>query len=92
MWRTTLWRRGRPWRDNDVDAPILRPTLAGRVMVRFTIQERGNVSNATATENSTGSPAVATCVVNTIRRFRFNPGPEGGSVSFAYPFVFAPQN
>lgn len=68
------------------------PTLAGRVMVRFTIQERGNVSNATATENSTGSPAVATCVVNTIRRFRFNPGPEGGAVSFAYPFVFAPQN
>ncbi len=68
------------------------PTLAGRVMVRFTIQETGTVSNASATENSTGSPAVATCVVNTIRRFRFNPGPDGGSVSFAYPFVFAPQN
>ncbi|HJL16249.1 MAG TPA: AgmX/PglI C-terminal domain-containing protein [Sandaracinaceae bacterium LLY-WYZ-13_1] len=68
------------------------PTLAGRVMVRFTIQPTGTVSGAQATENSTGSSAVASCVVRTIRRFRFNPGPEGGSVSFAYPFVFAPQN
>jgi TonB family protein len=68
------------------------PSLAGRVMVRFTIEERGTVSGARATENTTGSPAVAACVVNTIRRFRFNPGPEGGSVQFAYPFVFAPQN
>ncbi|MBX3272825.1 MAG: TonB family protein [Sandaracinaceae bacterium] len=68
------------------------PTLAGRVLVRFTIQPTGTVSGATATENSTGSPAVAACVVTTISRFRFNPGPEGGSVTFAYPFVFAPQN
>ena len=67
------------------------PTLAGRVLVRFTIQPTGTVSGATAQENTTGSPAVASCVVNTIRRFRFNPGPEGGNVTFAYPFVFAPQ-
>ena len=68
------------------------PTLNGRVLVRFTIQPAGSVSGASATENTTGSPAVAQCVVNTIRRFRFTPGPEGGSVTFAYPFVFAPQN
>ncbi len=68
------------------------PTLAGRILVRFTIEPRGNVSGATAAENTTGSPAVASCVVSTIRRFRFNPGPDGGSVSYAYPFVFAPQN
>ena len=68
------------------------PTLAGRVLVRFTIQPTGSVSGATAQENTTGSPAVATCVVTTISRFRFTPGPDGGSVTFAYPFVFAPQN
>ncbi|MAQ18414.1 MAG: hypothetical protein CMN30_26895 [Sandaracinus sp.] len=67
------------------------PTLAGKVTVRFTIVERGTVSGASATENTTGSSEVASCVVNTIRRFRFNPGPEGGSVDFSYPFVFAPQ-
>ena len=68
------------------------PTLAGKVTVRFTIVEAGTVSAASATENTTGSPAVASCVVSTIRRFRFNPGPDGGSVDFSYPFVFAPQN
>jgi TonB family protein len=68
------------------------PTLAGKVAVQFTIEERGNVTGARAAENTTGSDAVAQCVVNTIARFRFNPGPEGGSVAFSYPFVFAPQN
>jgi TonB family protein len=68
------------------------PSLAGKVTVTFTIQERGNVTDARATENTTGSASVADCVTRTIRRFRFNPGPEGGSVTFRYPFVFQPQN
>ncbi|MDH3624143.1 MAG: TonB family protein [Myxococcales bacterium] len=68
------------------------PGLAGKVTVTFTIQERGNVTGAKATENTTGSPAVANCVTRTISRFRFNPGPDGGSVTFRYPFVFQPQN
>ena len=67
------------------------PTLAGRVLVRFTIRPDGTMGDVTATENTTGSAEVALCVVRTIRRFRFRPGPEGGSVTFAYPFVFAPQ-
>ncbi len=68
------------------------PSLSGKVTVSFTIQERGNVTDAKASENTTGSPAVADCVTRTISRFRFNPGPEGGSVTFRYPFVFQPQN
>ena len=68
------------------------PTLEGKVTVEFTIVERGTVTNARASENTTGSAAVANCVVRTVRRFRFNPGPDGGSVTFSYPFVFAPQN
>jgi len=68
------------------------PSLAGKVTVTFTIQERGNVTDARASENTTGSPSVASCVTRTISRFRFNPGPSGGSVTFRYPFVFQPQN
>jgi TonB family protein len=68
------------------------PSLAGKVTVTFTIQERGNVTNAKVSENTTGSPGVADCVTRTISRFRFNPGPDGGSVTFRYPFVFQPQN
>lgn len=68
------------------------PSLAGKVTVQFTIEQSGSVTRANATENTTNDAAVAACVVGTVARFRFNPGPEGGSVVFSYPFVFAPQN
>jgi TonB family protein len=68
------------------------PALQGKVTVEFTIEQSGTVSKATATGNTTNDPAVAACVVDTVRRFRFNPGPDGGSVTFSYPFVFAPQS
>ncbi len=68
------------------------PTLAGRIVVALTIQTSGSVSNVRPTENTMGNDAVASCVVRVIQGFRFNPGPEGGSVSYSFPFVFAPQN
>ena len=68
------------------------PQLAGKVTVDFTIQTTGSVSGVRASENTTGDSAVATCVTGVVQRFRWNPGPEGGSVTFSYPFVFAPQN
>jgi TonB family protein len=68
------------------------PTLAGKVTIQFTIEQQGNVSGVKVSDNSTGSDAVGQCVANAIQRFRFNPGPDGGSVTFSYPFVFAPQN
>jgi TonB family protein len=67
------------------------PTLAGKVTVQFTIEQQGNVSGVKVVDNTTGEAAVGTCVANAVQRFRFSPGPEGGSVSFSYPFVFAPQ-
>jgi TonB family protein len=67
------------------------PGLQGKVVVEFTIEQSGSVSKAKPTSNTTNDPAVAACVVDTVKRFRFNPGPEGGSVTFSYPFVFAPQ-
>jgi TonB family protein len=68
------------------------PSLAGKVTIEFTIQPRGNVTDVKVKDNSTGDAAVGTCVANTVSTFRFNPGPEGGSVTYSYPFVFAPQN
>ena len=68
------------------------PTLRGKVTVQFSIQPTGTVSGARATENTTGDAGMASCVVGVVRRLRWNPGPEGGSVSYRYPFVFAPQN
>jgi TonB family protein len=67
------------------------PGLRGKVTVQFTIEQSGSVSKANAVENTTNDPAVAACVTDTVKRFRFNPGPDGGSVTFSYPIVFAPQ-
>jgi len=67
------------------------PTLAGKVTTKFTILESGSVTHVTAIENTTGSPALAQCVGGILGRMRFRTGPEGGSVDFSYPFVFAPQ-
>jgi TonB family protein len=68
------------------------PSLAGKVTVEFSIQPRGNVTDVKVKENTTNDAAVGTCVANTVSTFRFNPGPEGGSVTYAYPFVFSPQS
>lgn len=68
------------------------PTLAGKVTIEFTIQPQGNVTSVKVGANTTGDDNVATCVKTAVGLFRFNPGPEGGSVSFSYPFVFAPQS
>ena len=68
------------------------PTLAGKVTIEFTIQPVGTVSGVKVKANTTGDDAVGKCVANAVSRFRFRPGPEGGSVTFAYPFVFSPQS
>jgi TonB family protein len=67
------------------------PTLQGKITVEFTIEQSGTISKANATANTMNDPAVAACIVDALKRIRFNPGPEGGSVTYSYPFVFAPQ-
>ena len=68
-----------------------RGDVSGKVTTELTIQEAGNVTNVRTIENTTGTPRMAECVERTIRTLRFDPGPEGGSITFRYPFVFAEQ-
>jgi TonB family protein len=65
------------------------PTLRGRVTVTFTVAGSGTVSSASASEAF--NPDVGSCVVAVVRRLRF-PAPEGGSVTYAFPFIFEPAN
>jgi len=67
------------------------PTLRGSVRVTMTIQESGDVTGVRVTESTLGSPAIEECLVGVLQHFRFRPGPEGGSVTYAFPFVFEPQ-
>lgn len=65
------------------------PTLRGRVTVQFTVAGSGTVTSASAAESFDGD--VGSCVVGVVRRLRF-PAPEGGSVTYAFPFIFEPAN
>ncbi|MFT7621206.1 MAG: TonB family protein, partial [Myxococcota bacterium] len=66
----------------------VNPGLSGKVVIKFTIGPAGRITNIKATSNSTGDTAVAQCIVNKVKRFRFNP-PENGSVTFTYPIVLS---
>ncbi|MDW8246608.1 MAG: AgmX/PglI C-terminal domain-containing protein [Sandaracinaceae bacterium] len=68
------------------------PSLKGRVAISMTIQPSGTVSNVRVVENSMGSDEVGECIVRVVQQFRFTVGPEGGSVTYSFPFVFEPQN
>lgn len=67
------------------------PTLAGRVLIEFTVQQSGSVTGSHAIENRTGSPRLASCLSRVLGGLRINPGPRGGSVTIQYPFIFALQ-
>ena len=64
------------------------PTLQGKLTIRFTISGSGKVSDAKCTLNEL-PPAVCSCVEGAFMRFRFPP-PEGGAVTFEFPFMFTP--
>ncbi|HXU60585.1 MAG TPA: AgmX/PglI C-terminal domain-containing protein [Polyangia bacterium] len=66
------------------------PSLAGRVVVQFTIAPTGRVLASLVQSTTLGSPAVEACVVGAVRRWEF-PQPEGGGlVSVSYPFLLSP--
>ena len=67
------------------------PKLAGKIVVRFTIDEEGRVTGAAIEDNTLGEKAVAACIISRFERFRF-PKPDGGAVTAAYPFIFAPSS
>ena len=68
-----------------------KPTLAGALAVRFTVAPRGDVSAVEVVANESCDAALAECVLSAVRRFRFNPGPVGGAVTYQYRFIFSPQ-
>ena len=63
---------------------VAKPSLAGTVTVRFTINADGRVSRSSAS----GLPVVDACVAAVVGAIEF-PRPKGGGVvSVSYPFIF----
>ena len=65
------------------------PSLAGRVVLRFTIRGDGSVRNVKVRETSLNHAGVENCIVRVGKKLRF-PGESGRDVTKVwYPFVFS---
>lgn len=62
------------------------PSLAGKVVMGWTLRADGAVEGARAVANSTRSSALAKCMASTMARWRF--GKAEASSDVEYPFVF----
>lgn len=60
--------------------------LRGKVTIRFTIGPAGRVTDISAPENTTNDAQLAQCIIGKVRSWKFEP-PQGGSVTFSYPFL-----
>lgn len=66
------------------------PTLAGRVVIKFTIAADGSVSQAAVKSSSMNHPETENCMVAAVRTFHFPEPTGGGVVIVSYPFSFSP--
>ena len=65
-----------------------KPTLFGKISIKFTISKSGSVSKSDVKRTTMGNPAVERCVAKQIKKIRF-PKPKGGGIVVVnYPFVF----
>jgi hypothetical protein len=64
-----------------------RPTLAGKLVVRFAITAAGTISTVDIDDDTLGAPEVGACVRAIISRWRFAP-PVEAPVELSFPFVF----
>jgi hypothetical protein len=64
-----------------------KPTLAGKLAVRFSITAAGTVSAVDIDDDTLGAPEVGACVGALVLRWRFAP-PAGAPVELSFPFLF----
>jgi hypothetical protein len=65
----------------------LKPTLTGKLVVRFSITAAGTISAVDFDDDTLGAPEVGACVRAIILRWRFAP-PAEAPVELSFPFVF----
>lgn len=64
------------------------PSLSGIVVIRFTIQQNGTVSNVQVSKSNLGNRDVEECIVAAVQTWKFASG--SGTDTFEYPFAFEP--
>jgi TonB family protein len=66
------------------------PSLAGRVVVQFTIANTGRVIASLIGSSSLGVASVDACIANAVKRWEFPAPAGGGLVMVSYPFQLSP--
>jgi glyoxylase-like metal-dependent hydrolase (beta-lactamase superfamily II) len=69
-----------------------KPTLAGRIMVQFTIAASGKVVASVVQDSTMDNSRVETCTVEAVRGWEFPKPIGGGIVIVSYPFVLSPAD
>lgn len=62
------------------------PSLAGRVVVKFTVDTKGAAKDVKATSDELKSPQLLSCIEQAFAALTF-PAPDGGQLQVTYPFV-----
>jgi TonB family protein len=65
------------------------PSLAGKLVVGFTIQPDGTVTGALVKSSTIGDVEVGQCVVKVVKALKFPKPAGGGVVIVTYPFNFS---
>jgi tetratricopeptide (TPR) repeat protein len=55
------------------------PTLRGTISFRMDVHAQGLVQNPVVTDSNVDDPAVASCLTDTVKRFRFSPSQPGAA-------------
>jgi hypothetical protein len=64
-----------------------KPTLAGKLVIRFSIAAAGTISAVEIDDDTLGAPEVGACVRGLVLHWRFAP-PAEAPVELSFPFVF----
>ena len=67
----------------------MQPTLAGKLVVRFSLAAAGTVTAVEIDDDSLGAPEVGACIRAVVLRWRF-PALDEGAAELSFPFVFQP--
>lgn len=65
------------------------PELAGRITMRFAIEEDGKTSDVTVSDNELADCVAVECVRSVFGTLEFPP-PEGGVITVQYPLTLEP--
>ncbi len=67
------------------------PDLYGKLVLEWDIEEAGRVSRCVVKSNALGNDAVAQCIVNRLKTWKFPDPPKDQIGRVVYPFVFSSQ-